>query len=107
MDPVIAPAPPAPAPPAYQAQATYKIEIGIYNGRGGTIAAKAFVHTIELACAAGNVQDQRLAGIVKLALREGAKLWMNTTPAVTATNTWMDLRPTIVRKTILLQAVTR
>ena len=30
-------------------QATYKIEIGVYNGCGGTIAAKAFVSTIEMA----------------------------------------------------------
>jgi hypothetical protein len=75
--------------------ATYKVDIGHFDGQGGTLRAKAFISDVDNALIAGNITDVRMAGLVKAALRGEARTWMDTqvdlrTPGLDA---WSTLKP--------------
>jgi hypothetical protein len=77
------------------AQAQYKLDIGTYDGTGGTLKAKSFIADVNAAVQASGMADARMAGVVRSALRGDARLWIETQDALgtVGLGLWTTMQP--------------
>lgn len=75
--------------------AQYRIDIGHFDGLGGSLAARSFVHDVDNAIAASGVTPERMAGIVRGALRGAARAWIETAQELGTAGlaSWTTLKP--------------
>lgn len=80
------------------AQGQYKIDIGHYDGTGGSLRARSFIGDVDNALAASAVADARMAGIVRSALRGDARLWLDTQVSLgtAGLGLWSTLKPLLL-----------
>jgi hypothetical protein len=80
--------------------AQFRIDLGQYNGSGGSLQAKAFIRKVDNAQEAGDVAGERMAGMVKNALKGVAEMWLETQQALgtAGLDNWGTLRPLMVAK---------
>jgi hypothetical protein len=77
------------------AQAQYRVDIGKFNGKGGSLPAKAFLRNVDAAIDASGMTPARMAGVVRQALEGDAKAWFDNEAdqAAAGLNSWTTLRP--------------
>jgi hypothetical protein len=80
--------------------AQYRIELGQFFGNGGSLQAQAFIRKVDNAIQASDIEPERMAGMVKNALKGSAEMWLeNQTAMGTAgLGSWTTLRPLMVAK---------
>jgi hypothetical protein len=80
--------------------ATYKVEIGHYDGQGGSLRARAFIADVDNAIIAGGITDARMAGLAKTALRGEARTWLETQVQLETAGLglWSTLKPLLVQE---------
>ena len=81
--------------PLAQAQAQYRVDIGTYDGQGGSVKARQFLRNVDRAIAASGITGERMASLVQSALRGDANLWLETKQGlhVAGLDAWVTLRP--------------
>jgi hypothetical protein len=77
------------------AAAQYKLDVGTFDGTGGSLKAKAFIRDVDNAIAASGVTPERMSGIVRGALRGEARLWIDTMEEMGTggLGSWTTLKP--------------
>jgi hypothetical protein len=75
--------------------ATYRIDLGSFDGLGGPMAASNFCGDVTSASTAGNVPDARMAALVHGALKGNAKAWLEVQKGllVQGLDLWTTMEP--------------
>ena len=60
------------------AVAQYRVDVGTFDGTGGSMRARQFIRIVDQAIASSGITVQRMAAIVQAALKGAAALWLET-----------------------------
>jgi hypothetical protein len=77
------------------AVAQYRVDVGMFDGTGGSMRARQFIRIVDQAIASSGLTVQRMAAIVQSALRGAAALWFETRQSLgtAGLDSWTTLRP--------------